>query len=273
MKTNRGVYILGGCLTFFLLCAVTIYLINPIQIAMRLAGFESEGDTETFLVDYAAAQQQTPIDWSGLDQTNLVQSGDGVNDPSQSAAIGQGKPAVQIVPETVSAVETVTVNVQGQQSVVDVQAAHVQRAEQAQATDGGSAFYAEYTESGANSLVDDLFVQYATADVQQQVRNPRVDLKPGAMVVYAEANLEIGWQEVALILTFNETGTQFQIAGIDIAGQRFNNPPAGFLTDLMQTVETQGNQALQNAQIVTPNGPLNIQQIYIAENMLQIVAH
>lgn len=273
MKTNRGVFILGGCLTFFLLCAVIIYLVNPIQVAMRLAGFESEGDTETFLADYATQQQQAPIDWSGLDQTNLVQSGGSANTTTQAAAVGQGKPAVQIVPETIRTVETITVNVQGQQSIVDVQAAHTERAEQAQATDGGTAFYAEYTESGANSLVNDLFVQYATADVRNQVRNPRVDLKPGAMVVYAEANLEIGWQEVAFILTFNETGTQFQIAGIDIAGQRFNNPPAGFLTNLMNSIERQGNQALQDAQIVTANGTLNIQQIYIAENMLQIVAH
>lgn len=261
MDRQKGLIILGGCGVLFLLCAVIIYLVNPIKMAMRLAGFEAEGQTEVFLAEHAVAQQQTPIDWSGLGGIGLVQTGEGSVGP------------VQIVPETISPVNRVTLNVQGQQAVIDTQTIHADRVEQAQTVQGTEAYYAEYNETGANALANDLFVQYATADLQQQMRNPHVDLKPGAMVVYAEANLEIGWQEVALILAFDESGTQFEVAGIDIGGQRFDQPPAGFLANMMNSFEVQGNQALRNAQIVTPTGNLNIQQIYITENTLQVVAH
>lgn len=266
----------GGCATTMLLCGIIIYFINPIQIGMSLAGFNSQADTETFLDETAAVQQTTtnPIDWSGLTDVNVVQSGEGRAEDSGGGNVAPiGQAAVQVLPETITTVDTVTVNVQGQQGVIDTGTIHAERVEQAQTTSGTPAYYAEYDQAGANALANDLFIQYAPADVRQQVRNPRVELKQGAMIVYADANLEFGWQEIGLVIQLTNNGRQFEVAGIDLNGQLYSTPPQGYIADLMQTIEVEGNRALNNTQIVTPSGNLNIQQIYITEDTVQLIAN
>lgn len=263
----------GGCATTMLLCGIIIYFMNPVQLAMSLAGFDSRADTDTFLNETATAQQTNPIDWSGLGGVNVVESGEGRADGNGTNSAPIGQSAVQVVPETITSVAQVTVNVQGQQGVIDTGVIHAERVEQAQTTSGTPAYYAEYNQAGANALATDLFTQYAPADVRQQVRNPRVELKQGAVIVYAEANLELGWQEVGLVMQLTNNGRQFEVAGIDINGQLYNTPPSGYISELMQTIELEGNRALNNAQIVTPSGNLNIQQIYITEDTLQLIAN
>ncbi|MBK8433177.1 MAG: hypothetical protein IPL28_18605 [Chloroflexi bacterium] len=250
---NRNTKIaLWGCGGILGACVLILLVVGPVALALRMLGFRSLGTTDQYLAT-AEATQPTP-DW-----TTLLGNG-----PLET----NGNLPLPLV-----SVQSVQVNVQGQTAVIDTTAVHAEQVSQGETATGQPIFYAEYNETGANALADDLLTQYAPPDLRQQLRNPSLDFRPSVVVMHAEANLPpLGWQPAAVILLFNEAGTQFTVTGVEVAGQLFSTPPSGPLADWVNLLQTEGNRALLETQLVSNGQPVNIHQIFIDHNILQVIA-
>lgn len=267
MKQRRT--LLWGCGSLLVICTAVVFILNPVQLVLSAFGLSSRTGTDALL---AAQATQVPPSWGGLGNVGYVGAGNGDGGLENVAEGDVTDTAVVVQPETVQAVPSLTVKLDGRQGNVDVAALKAIKVEQGTTNAGETAFFIEYDEPSVNALVDTMVAQY---DLPSQVRNIVAELRPGAVVVRAEADTQyLGWQDVALVLAFSATGQQFEVAGLEIAGQSFETPPQGFIADFVERVEVEGNRALQNVAVVDEAGHTAVvQQVYITEDLLQIVMH
>ena len=251
---------LWGCGGILGACALILIIVGPVALALSLFGFRSLGDTDQYIETIAATPQPT-LDWMSL------QSGQALG------TVGSlPQPLVAVMPQTVAPLAQVRVQIQGQTAVVDTSAAHAERVEQGQTSTGQTTYYAEYTEAGANALADDLLTQYAPPELRDQLRNPEIEFRPRVVVLRAEASLPpLGWQPTAVILLFNEAGTQFTVSGVEVAGQLFATPPSGPIAEWVALLLTEGNKALRETRLGEGQTAV-IRQIYIEHNRFQVIA-
>ncbi len=244
MNKRGCLYSLFGVGALLLVCAV-IFAFNARQIALWAAGFEGGGDTTEVLGDIAAEPQPDPL---------ISYREDGT--------LGGG-----------DRLDTVTVAVNGQTTTIDVAAVGAESAAQVETDTGESAIVITYNESDLNDMLVQAVLSEAPAGTEQQVRNVAVDLKEGAAVISAEANLGFIWQPFSVVLTFDNVTKQLDVAGLDINGSFFESPPAGMIGDQLNALEAQANQALAQTALVGPNGEtLTIDQVSITENGMEILA-
>lgn len=242
MQRNKGLLLgCGGLLFACVGLVLCVALVSPTRMLLAAAGFRSHSKTADFLRDEVQAQPSP--DWSALQP-------EGFGGVVQPAAV-------------------VSVQVDGQTAAIDASQLYAQRVEQVVSGSEVQAVFVEYDEAGANALLSQAMLQ-APPEVTQRLRNMRVDLKPGAVVVYGDANTPLGWQPVGAVLVFDAAGTRFEVAGVDIGGQLYAAPPDGYFGDLAAQLEAEGNRLLDTA--VIQNG-LSVEQVYITETGLQIVAH
>ena len=239
---------------FAAFCGLSFYFLNPFQ------GIFGEREL-------AQMPQITPPSWSNLESGLALQPVPLENGSNGSGGLGGNTAVGQTRP-----LEQLTVRFQGQTNTVRTGDLYASKVAQTTTDTGAPAYIVEYDETGANALVTQLWQQYATAELESSVRNPGVDLQNGALVLQAEAETPLGWQDVAVTLDFNEQGTAFEVGQINIGGFAFSSPP-GALADMVAELEREGNNVLQSAVIVDPAGQLTIGQIYIADNMLRIIAN
>lgn len=237
-------------LLFVLFCGLSGYFLNP---------WSSR--------NIAPNEQQPPPDWSNLDANLGLRPIDGSDGTANNGIGGNGSAPVTPLGQ-------VTVRWQGQTSTVDSGDLYARQVVQTQTETGATAYLVEYDELGANALVNQLWQEYATAEVQSSLRNPSVALQPGAVLLQAETETFLGWQEISVTLDFNEQGTAFAVGAVSVGGLSFNaasapEPLAGLLTEL----EREGNAALNTAVFLDPSGQLSIEQIYITDNLLRLIAN
>ena len=250
---------LFGCGGLLATCALILLLVGPLVLALRLLGFRALGPTDRHL--QTVVTPQPTLDWTGL------QSGEALG------SVGSlPQPIVSVLPQTVAPVSQVRVQIQGQVGMVDTSAVHAERVEQGQTSSGQTTYYAEYNETGANALADDLLTQYAPPDLRAQLRNPAVQFRPSVVVLQAEANLPmVGWQPTSVVMLFNETGTQFTVTGVEIGGTLFATPPTGPIADWVNLLLTEGNKALREVRLGEGQSAA-IRQIYIDHNRFAVIA-
>lgn len=254
-QTTSRAYAYGiGCSIFVLfvcLCCGSLYLLDPLGLVLGWLGFDNGGRTETYLSEL---QPQPTIDWSGL-QPNF-----------NPDVIGSGGGEASLPPPQIA------IQLEGQQAVISTEDLQAEQILQTQGTDGQPIYYVEYNEQGANTLVANNWALVSDPDVKNNIRNPQVDFRPGAIVVSAEGNVPVvGWQPVSVVLVFNETGQQFEIAGISIAGILYQEAPVVEIQEMVQEIEDQGNQALREARIVSGASSAAVQQVHITDTSLEIV--
>lgn len=254
-KQTKAVFL--GCGGVLALCVLVLVVVGPVALALRALGFRSQGTVDEYLT---AVTPQPTLDWSALQR-------DG--EPVGSLPL----PLIFVLPQSVTPVQSVGITFQGQTGVVDTSTIHAEVVEQGETAAGQTTYYAEYTEAGANALADDLLTQYAPPDLRQLLRDPWVDFKPGVLVLHAEANVQpFGWQPTAVVLAFTPTGTQFDVAGVEVAGQFFTPPPSGPLADWVNLLRTEGNRALLEAQFTHNGQTLPLRQLYVDDNILKLIA-
>lgn len=140
-----------------------------------------------------------------------------------------------------------------------------------------SAYYVEYTEAGLNTLWTNELAQYAhpRQELWQQFSNPTVDLKPGAIVVYADADLGTQQQRVGITLGLVQTsgGPQFYVMGVDVDGELYTQQSAeGLVAAVLSPLEANINEVLRSTRLVEPDGRLlTIREMYIDEGRIQIL--
>lgn len=103
--------------------------------------------------------------------------------------------------------------------------------------------------------------------------NPRVDLRPGGAVIYADVNLpELGGmqQTAGVVLRLDPSGRAFQFVGVDIGGMLYSSPPQSLnlnITDL----EAQGNAILNQLALNAGGGLYALDRAYIDDTSLTLV--
>ena len=264
---KRRQWLLPGCGIVLLVLVVLVVIGAPAALALRLAGLRSEGDTADYFQRQAITVLPT-IQWFNsaaqpveLTPTPAATSVDGESVDTEQTAAGP-QPLEEVV---------VDVWFLGQPETFAASEVYAERLERGSLEDEPVAYFIEYDEAGLNTYLETWFGAYAAS--QLPLRNPWIDLKPGGAVVYAEVNLEVGWQEVGAVFTLDENGRQFVLNGLDVDGRFYSLPPQGEVANLAYQLETEGNRALQDLTFIDPAGLLTVQSINLSEDSVQILAY
>jgi hypothetical protein len=175
-------------------------------IGLQLAGFESAGTTEQVFANRPAPAPQPQI---------------------QNAAPAGGV--------SVSA---------GSYGSIDVNAVGVQ-VETGTGGDGNPIAVVSLTEAEVNELCRQR-TTLCSAGGNGQIRNARIDLRPGGAIVFADFNVpQLGvWQYAGVVLTLDTERVRFNVAGIDMNGTLYRAPPEG-LGVYIDQVESTANDVLR----------------------------
>jgi hypothetical protein len=105
-----------------------------------------------------------------------------------------------------------------------------------------------------------------------QYRNPRIDLRPGGAVIYADIYVpEVGiWQQTGVVLRLDGSGRQFEVAGVDMGGTLYALPSGDLGTRLAEVAQT-GNTILSQLALQAGGGRYVLQQVRIDDNALTLV--
>ncbi len=261
----RRKWTIVGCAAIVVLLAGIVLVVTPAAIALRLAGFRTEGRTEDLLDEQAWAVPPT-IEWAVQPDTSDwdVSAGDSepvaVASPDGSLASGAGSLDRVVVDAWFLSQPTAI-------SVGEVPG----RVERGLSTDNDLAYYLEFDESGINTYLTTWFGEYWAQE--RRVRNIYLDLKPGGAVLYADVDLELGWQRVGAVLMLDVSGRQLILAGVDIGGRLYSTPPDGQIASLAAQLEYESNRALRELAFVDPAGRLTIQRISLGEDSIQVLAY
>ena len=264
---KRRKWLLPGCAIALLALVVLVVTGAPAALALRLAGLRSEGDTTDYFQKKAIAILPT-IQWFNPATQPLEST------PTPAAtSVGGESVDVETAPAGPQPLEEVVVDVWflNQPETFESSQVYAERLERGSLDDDQVAYYIEYDETGLNTYLETWFGAYVAS--QYPLRNPRIDLKPGGAVVYAEVNLEVGWQEVGAVFTLDESGRQFVLDGLDVGGRFYSLPPDGEVANLASQLESQGNRALQDLTFIDPAGSLTVQSINLTEDSVQILAY
>lgn len=235
------------------LCACVGAFFAP-RAAMYVAGFRDGQDTDEFLGDLS----------------------DGSIVIDETGATVTGNPVLEVAPTPVTVIEEldqVTVELDGQQGTVDLNALGVDRAEKGTDADGSEVYYFEYDESSINQIFQTAVWPQAPAEVTNQVQNVSIDLRSNAVVLNGQADIGFGMQDVAVILAIDANQAKFTVAGIEVGGLVFETPPGGPIGEYVTLIETEGNRALDELVLYGSGGtPLSVQHIAVENGQLRITA-
>lgn len=105
-----------------------------------------------------------------------------------------------------------------------------------------------------------------------QFRNASIDLKPGAVIVYADVSLpELNAinQRVGALLRLTRGGRGFEFVGVVLNGQLFD-PPERFRAQI-EELETRGNEVMRGLVVQTGSGQYQLDYVQIDETTITAV--
>jgi hypothetical protein len=265
---SRRKWIIPGCALLAIVVVGIVLVIAPAAVALRLAGFRSEGSTDDYLSEQASVAPPT-IRWPAgsaplapLTPTpNAASPADGASSPPATAGP---------LPEPL---DELLVDVWFLSGPTTFYAAdiHAERLERGRVEDSKLAYYIEFDQVGINACLSHWFGVYVAQE--ERVRNAWIDLQPGGAVVYADVNLELGWQRAGAVFMLDASGRQLVLVGVDIDGRLYSTPPAGSIADLVAQLEAETNRALRELIFLDSAGQLAIQRISISQDRVQILAY
>jgi len=270
---SRRKWFIPGCAIMLVLAVVVIIVSAPAALALRLAGFRAEGKTADFLNEQAADSQPT-IQWSDESAASAPTTPTPAATPAPDGSGETSLPAVSPPdPDLVEPLDAVRVDIWflSQPATFYPHEIYAQRLERGRTEDGALAYYIEFDEEGANAYLDHWFGVYVAQEAR--VRDPWIDLKPGGAVIYADVDLELGWQRVGAVFMLDNNGRQLVLVGVDVDGRLYSTPPAGRIAELAAQLESEGNRALRELTFLDSAGRLTIQAISLSEDGAQILAY
>ncbi len=262
---SRRKWIIPGCALLAIVLVGIVLVVTPAAVALRLAGFRSEGSTDEYLSEQASLEPPT-IQWSAgsalsAPLTPTVRPADGAAPPQAGG---------DSLPEPLDAV-LVDVWFLSGPTTFYAEDIYAERLERGRVKDGKVAYYIEFDQVGINACLGHWFGAYVAQE--ERVRNAWIDLQPGGAVVYADVNLELGWQRVGAVFMLDASGRQLVLVGVDIDGRLYSTPPAGSIADLVAQLEAETNRALRELIFLDSAGQLTIQRISISQDRVQILAY
>ncbi len=275
MGKRRRNIILGfigvGAMCVIFAC-VGAYFVPRIMVAF--AGFGDGQQTEDVLGQLSDGGLTIEV----LDNNGgelVITEGVGANSEiASSNTTSGGSVAVAPTPAVVvQELDQVTVQLDGQQETVDLNAMGVDQAAAGITTEGNEVYYFEYDETSINEVFQSTVWPEAPPEVTNQVQNVSIDLKPNAVIVSGQANLGLGSQQIAVILGIDGNNARFKVIGVDIGGMVFSTPPDGPIGDMISELEIEGNRALSELVLYGNNGnPLNIENIAVEDGRIRVTA-
>ncbi len=256
MRTNRGVYTTPmqrggrrsslltaaiGCLFVFgvgivvLIAAILIFRPNLAGIAAQIAGFRSNGDTGQVFAEVTPAPVVELINPTQPAEITLDLGDYGVR---------QLDPNSNLYEFTVGESPT-----------------------------GGQAAVATFTEEGLMEICRAQSPICSDNSPDPRIRNPRIDLRPGGVVVYVDVTLpQFGniTQNAGIVFSLDDSRRQFEFAGVDLGGGLFSVPPETFGTTITE-LETRGNELLRDLSVQAGGGQYTLSEVVIDESLLTIV--
>ncbi len=105
------------------------------------------------------------------------------------------------------------------------------------------------------------------------LNNVSLDLKPGGVIVYADASLPelAGFsQRVGVVLQLDGSSRSFEFAGVDINGSLFSLPPDNFGINVNEFV-SRGNALLNQVALSASGENYTLSQVSITESELTVI--
>jgi hypothetical protein len=241
-RRNPLPYVIGCALAALFVCgavgAVAVFFLLPRLpgVAAQVAGFEAQGDTERVFADNALIPTPIPLN-------NAVQ-------PPQ-VTVNLGELGTQTLSTDTDAYQVAVGSDPGGQETAVV----------------------TFTEQSLMALC------YQRPDVcnppNAQYRNPRIDLRPGGAVVYAEVSIPTQYgvtidQTAGVVLKLTPDRRQFQFRGIDLNGQLFDVPPDA-LAGTVREFEQRGNALLNQLSLDAGGGRLSLADVRIDDSTLTLI--
>lgn len=262
---SRRKWAIPGCALLAIIVVGIVLVITPAAVALRLAGFRSEGSTDDYLSEQASVEPPT-IQWSTGSALSVPLT------PTANAASPAAPPQAggDSLPEPLDAVRVDIWFLSGPTTFY-AEDIYAERLERGRVKDGELAYYIEFDQAGINAYLNHWYGGLVAQE--ERVRNVSLDLQPGGAVLYADVNLELGWQRVGAVFMLDANGRQLVLAGVDIDGRLYSTPPAGSIADLVAQLEAQTNRALRELIFLDSAGQLAIQRISISQDRVQILAY
>ena len=198
----------------------------------------------------------------------------GLNSQGQTAALfTAATSAPQIQLQNAGKPEQVSVNLgeYGGEQTLDTSAYDVQVGED---STGRQTAVAAFTEADLLAICRQRSPLCNGSDPRFQ--NPRIDLRPGGVVFYADASIPTQYnvtltQTVGIVMTLDASGKQFQFAGIDLGGELFTDPPEQF-ADTVDRMQQGANDLLTQVTVDAGSGQaLTVSEIAIDDSELTLV--
>jgi hypothetical protein len=261
---SRRKWAFTGCAVLVALMVGILLVATPAAIALSLAGFRSEGRTGDFLNERASAVPPT-IQWSrqAAPPPTPTAPADGSAPPPAGAGVPSGSGLLDPV--------VVDIWFLSQPTAFSAGDTFASRLERGRIEEDTLAYYIEFDQVGINSYLNRWFGGYVAQE--PRLRNVSLDLKPGGAIVYAEVDLEVGWQGVGAVFMLDASGRQLILAGVDMDGRLYSTPPDGQIARLVARLESESNRALRELAFVDPAGRLTVQRISLGEDLVQILAY
>lgn len=224
-----------GVLTGFMmiaLCGLILLLVLPRlpDLAMSVAGFQRAGETSSLFVD--PVPTLAPLTSSApLSSTLIIQAGS-----------------------------------YGQQPIDPTSSLNVQIGT---GSDGTQEVRVSLTESDLVALCQQISTICTTAG--DPVRGATFDLKSGGMILYGDFYIEAAgiFQRAGVVLRINEFN-QFTIAGVDLNGSLYTNPPEA-IAGLISEAERTANDILRQFVIQADAAVYSLRSLYADETTLTLL--
>lgn len=226
-----------GGLVLLVVVGAVVLLPQLREVAIESAGLEAQGSTDAL---FAAAPQAAPV---------------ALQDAVRPAAV------------------TVDLGSYGGARTLDPAAVQAEVAVGSDAVTGQQTAVVSFSETALMTLCRQQSDICSGGDPQYQ--NVRLDLRPGGLIVYADATIptEYGFtidQTVGAVLRLDSSGRQFEFAGVDLDGALYEVVP-GDLSSTVAQFEQTGNDLLNQVTLDAGGGQLSLQQVQIDDTMLTLV--
>ncbi|MBN1313010.1 MAG: hypothetical protein JXB30_16480 [Anaerolineae bacterium] len=229
-------------LVFWLVLVVVLFF------TLQILGFQPQGDTGAYLEYQASQHTPATITWPVT----------GSPDPDP----GTPEPLTSVV---------VDIWFLNEPMAFPSETVFASRLERGQMSDGRPAYFIEFDEAGLNQYLNYWFGKWASEHAQ--LRDTRVKLLPGGLIIYGEINLGVRWQQVGVTFHLDDSGRQLAFTGVDVDGEFLTSPPVGPIAQGIEALEAEGNRALREVRFIDPEGELAIQQVVLLEDTAQVLVY
>lgn len=146
-----------------------------------------------------------------------------------------------------------------------------------QTADGQLAYYIAFDEAGFNQYMTYWFLpgNDDLKDVWEEIRDPRIDLLPGGLVLYADLKMGSEWKPLGLLYELDESGTQLGFRGFTLDGKTITAVPDSLLDSKVGSLlERLSNRALRELVFIdeVSGKRLTIRQIYVDDDRAEVLA-